>query len=155
MKKILTFRVNAELYCFEVNSVVSIDQKTHVTEIPLSPKHVEGVINLRGQIIPVIDMRKLFNFEKIEAKEQCYIFVETEAGRLGCIVDAVCDVIEVSAQELVQTSEAMAANTSVYIDQILKIKEQIHFKLSPVKLYESISNLDLNTNNENPEGKAA
>ena len=154
MKKILTFKINSELYCFDVNTVVSIDQKTHITEIPLSPKHVEGVINLRGQIIPVIDIRKLFNFENINTKEQCYIFVETEAGRLGCIVDAVCDVIEVADQEFIQTSEAMAANTSVYIDQIMKIKEQIHFKLSPVKLYESISNLDLSNINE-LEGKVA
>ncbi len=60
MKKVLTFKINAETYCFDVMNVVSIDQKSHVTEIPLAPPHMMGVINLRGQIIPVIDLRSLF-----------------------------------------------------------------------------------------------
>lgn len=155
MKKILTFKINSELYCFNVNTVVSIDQKSHVTQIPLAPYHVEGVINLRGQIIPVLDVRKLFKISEKTTKEQCYIFVETEAGRLGCLVDSVCDVIEIQEEDLVQTSEAVTANTANhFIESILKVNGQIIFTLSSQKLYESISSLDLEINPETIKGAA-
>ena len=144
MKKVLTFKINAETYCFDVMNVVSIDQKSHITEIPLAPPHMMGVINLRGQIIPVIDLRSLFNFSKAtENRESCSIFIETEAGRLGCIVDAVCDVIELTNGEYESvTSESVSAQSVNYIEQILKIKEKITFLLNTNKLYDSISTIN-------------
>ncbi len=144
MKKVLTFKINAETYCFDVMSVVSIDQKSHITEIPLAPPHMMGVINLRGQIIPVIDLRSLFNFSKAtENRESCSIFIETEAGRLGCIVDAVCDVIELTSGEFESVaSDSVSAQSVNYIEQILKIKEKITFLLNTNKLYDSISTIN-------------
>ncbi len=144
MKKVLTFKINAETYCFDVMSVVSIDQKSHITEIPLAPSHVIGVINLRGQIIPVIDLRSLFHFSKAtENRESCSIFIETEAGRLGCIVDAVCDVIELTDGEYESVaSDSVSAQSVNYIEQILKIKEKITFLLNTNKLYDSISTIN-------------
>ncbi len=150
MKKVLTFKINAETYCFDVMSVVSIDQKSHITEIPLAPPHMMGVINLRGQIIPVIDLRSLFQFSKAtENRESCSIFIETEAGRLGCVVDAVCDVIELTNGEYESvTSESVSAQSVNYIEQILKIKEKITFLLNTNKLYDSISTINELQNQE-------
>lgn len=150
MKKVLTFKINSETYCFDVMSVVSIDQKSHITEIPLAAEHVLGVINLRGQIIPVVDLRKLFHMQNAEAsRESCNIFIETEAGRLGCVVDAVCDVIELTSGEYESVSADNLSTQSVnYIEQILKIKEKINFLLNTNKLYDSISDLNEKSLNE-------
>jgi purine-binding chemotaxis protein CheW len=147
MKKVLTFQINSETYCFDVMNVVSIDQKSHITEIPLAPQHVLGVINLRGQIIPVIDLRKLFQMTKAaENRESCSIFIETEAGRLGCVVDAVCDVIELTEGQYESVAaDSMSSQTVNYIDQILKIKDKINFLLNTNRLYDSISNINTTT----------
>lgn len=147
MKKVLTFQINAETYCFDVMNVVSIDQKSHVTEIPLAPQHVLGVINLRGQIIPVIDLRKLFQMTKAaENRESCSIFIETEAGRLGCVVDSVCDVIELTeGQYEAVSADSMSSQSVNYIDQILKIKDKINFLLNTNRLYDSISSVNTST----------
>lgn len=144
MKKVLTFQINSETYCFDVMNVVSIDQKSHITEIPLAPQHVLGVINLRGQIIPVIDLRKLFQMTKAaENRESCSIFIETEAGRLGCVVDSVCDVIELTEGQYESVAaDSMSSQTVNYIDQILKIKDKINFLLNTNRLYDSISNVN-------------
>lgn len=151
MKKVLTCIINSETYCFDVMSVVSIDQKSHVTEIPLAPPHVLGVINLRGQIIPVIDLRKLFQMSDItDSRESCSIFIETEAGRLGCVVDSVCDVTELTEGQYESLSaELLNAQSTNYIDQILKIKDKITFLLNTNKLYDSISNIQANLENLN------
>ncbi len=147
MKKVLTFQINAETYCFDVMNVVSIDQKSHVTESPLAPQHVLGVINLRGQIIPVIDLRKLFQMTKAaENRESCSIFIETEAGRLGCVVDSVCDVIELTeGQYEAVSADSMSSQSVNYIDQILKIKDKINFLLNTNRLYDSISSVNTST----------
>lgn len=152
MKKVLTFQINSETYCFDVMNVVSIDQKSHITEIPLAPQHVLGVINLRGQIIPVIDLRKLFQMTKAaENRESCSIFIETEVGRLGCVVDSVCDVIELTEGQYESVAaDTMSSQSVNYIDQILKIKDKINFLLNTNRLYDSISNL-----NTTPSEKAA
>lgn len=144
MKKVLTFQINSETYCFDVMNVVSIDQKSHITEIPLAPQHVLGVINLRGQIIPVIDLRKLFQMTKAaENRESCSIFIETEAGRLGCVVDSVCDVIELTEGQYESVAaDSMSSQSVNYIDQILKIKDKINFLLNTNRLYDSISNVN-------------
>lgn len=144
MKKVLTFQINSETYCFDVMSVVSIDQQSHITEIPLAPVHVLGVINLRGQIIPVIDLRKLFQMSKAaENRESCSIFIETEAGRLGCVVDSVCDVIELTEGQYESVAaDTLSSQTVNYIDQILKIKDKINFLLNTNRLYDSISNVN-------------
>lgn len=147
MKKVLTFQINSETYCFDVMNVVSIDQKSHITEIPLAPQHVLGVINLRGQIIPVIDLRKLFQMTKAaENRESCSIFIETEAGRLGCVVDSVCDVIELTEGQYESVAaDSMSSQSVNYIDQILKIKDKINFLLNTNRLYDSISNINTTT----------
>ena len=144
MKKVLTFQINSETYCFDVMNVVSIDQKSHITEIPLAPSHVLGVINLRGQIIPVIDLRKLFLMSKAsENRESCSIFIETEVGRLGCVVDSVCDVIELTEGQYESVAaDTMSAQSVNYIDQILKIKDKINFLLNTNRLYDSISSMN-------------
>ena len=142
MKKVLSFVINSETYCIDVMSVVSIDQKSQINQIPLTPAHVLGVINLRGQIIPVIDLRKLFQIpmDSLVHRESCTICIDTDQGRLGCVVDSVSDVVELidNQYESVAT-DSMNAQSVKYIEQILKIKDKINFLLNTKVIYESMS----------------
>lgn len=142
MKKVLSFIISSETYCIDVMNVVSIDQKSQINQIPLTPSHVLGVINLRGQIIPVIDLRKLFQIptDSLQHKESCTIFIETNQGRLGCVVDSVCDVVElIDNQYESVAADSMNSQSVKYIEQILKIKNKINFLLNTKVLYESMS----------------
>ena len=73
MNQILTFKVGPESFCLDVHCVTGIEQAPKITRVPLSEKHLLGMMNLRGQIIPVIDLRILFNLDNQEkTKEQCH-----------------------------------------------------------------------------------
>lgn len=141
MKKILSFKINNEIYAVNVMNVVSIDQRTHITELPLAPKHVLGVINMRGQIVPVLSLRKLFNFgDDRNDKSSCVVFLETEAGQLGCQIDEVCDVTEINAKdENTSLVDTLQSDNSKFLEQIIKLNDRIVFILNCNRIYDSVS----------------
>lgn len=141
MKKILSFKINNEIYAVNVMNVVSIDQRTHITELPLAPKHVLGVINMRGQIVPVLSLRKLFNFsDDRNDKSSCVVFLETEAGQLGCQIDEVCDVTEINVKdENSSLIDSLQTDNSKFLEQIIKLNDRIVFVLNCNRIYDSVS----------------
>ena len=119
--KYLTFALGPEEYGLEILKVREIIGYMDITAIPQTPEHVKGVINLRGQVIPVVDIRTLFGMETKEVTEQtCIIVVEiTMAGRklsTGVIVDQVSEVLDVAGEEI---EEAPQLGSSVDTDFIL------------------------------------
>jgi purine-binding chemotaxis protein CheW len=105
--KYLTFSLGREEYGLEILKVREIIGYMDVTAVPRTPPHVKGVINLRGQVISVIDLRAKFAMPPAERTEQtCIIVVETRqagAGRklcTGLIVDRVCDVQDIAADRV-------------------------------------------------------
>lgn len=102
----LTFQLGQESYGVAVMRVREIICMTEVTSIPQLPAHVKGVINLRGKIIPILDLRCRFELSRIENTERtCIIVVQVRSSRgghclTGLIVDAVEEVIQVSAGEV-------------------------------------------------------
>lgn len=107
--KFLTFELGGERYGVPALRVREIIRLCEITQVPQMPKHIKGVINLRGKIIPVMDLRTRFNLEDSENTERtCIIVVEVvvEAGgkRLtGIIVDGVDEVANISADEIEPT----------------------------------------------------
>lgn len=98
--QVLTFTLGAETYGVDILRVQEIRGWSPVTRIPQSPAHVLGVLNLRGSIVPIIDMRMRFNLERAEYTAVTVIIVlsvETGNGRrdIGVVVDGVSDVIDV------------------------------------------------------------
>lgn len=145
MKKVLTFSVSSELYCYDILNVVGIDQVGKITPVPLSPNYLLGVMNLRGQIIPVADLRLLFDKKVSEkSKESCIIFVDTAKGRMGCLVDGVRDVIELSQEsEGTDPQQAKAwlqhQNDDGFIKSVFKYKEEIIFQLDLETVFDSVN----------------
>jgi len=132
--KYLTFALEPEEYGLEILKVREIIGYMDITAVPQTPHHVKGVINLRGQVIPVIDLRAKFGMETAEVTEQtCIIVVETSQGNrkfsTGIVVDRVQEVLDISGEDI---EEAPQFGSSVNTDFILgmgKIGESVKILL--------------------------
>ena len=90
----VTCRIGQEEFALDILSVQEINRMVDVTRVPKAPPYVEGVINLRGRIVPVIDLRRRFGFPQADRTAQSRIVVVTVLGRtVGLIVDSVTEVI--------------------------------------------------------------
>ena len=92
--KYLTFALAEEEYGLEILKVREIISMSEITSVPKTPQYVKGVINLRGKVIPVIDLRLKFTMEEIPyTDETCIIVVDVNGGEMGIIVDHVSEVL--------------------------------------------------------------
>src|SRR3989339_493292 len=97
--KYLTFVLCGEEYGIEILKVREVIGIMNITPVPQTPGHIKGVINLRGKVIPVIDLRSKFGFEEAtHTKETCIIVVEVQHILTGVIVDTVSEVLDVNAE---------------------------------------------------------
>jgi purine-binding chemotaxis protein CheW len=99
--QLVGFRVGKETYAVPIRSVHEIVRVPEITAVPDAPEHVEGVINLRGKIIPVIDLRKRLGEAKTAPSRQNRVLVIEHQGRLaGLIVDAASEVLKLSSEQV-------------------------------------------------------
>lgn len=114
--KYLTFALANEEYGLEILKVREIIGYMEITNVPQTPMFVKGVINLRGQVIPIVDLRLKFGMEEIEITEQsCIIVVEIDAGnrhfQTGIVVDHVSEVLEIPGEAIEDSPEFGSVNT--------------------------------------------
>ena len=94
--QLVSFKIGSEEFGVDILNVQEINKMTQITKVPNSPVFVEGVINLRGRVIPVIDFRTRLNMEKKEHdKDTRIIVVEIETRTIGFIVDSVNEVLRI------------------------------------------------------------
>ncbi len=147
--KYLTFALAHEEYGLEILKVREIIGYIDVTAVPQTPQYVKGVVNLRGQVIPVIDLRTKFGMETADVTEEtCIIVVEISlAGRTfstGIVVDRVQEVLDIPGQNIEEPPQFGAAVNTDFIlgmakvDDSVKILLDINRVLSEEKL-ESLS----------------
>jgi len=103
--KHLTFRLGGETYALQIGCVQEIIGMQEVTQVPRLPDYIRGVINLRGRIVPAVDLRRKFGLEAAEQTRQtCIIVVELahigHNARMGLIVDAVTEVADIPADSV-------------------------------------------------------
>ena len=108
--KYLTFALGREQYGLEILKVREIIGYMEITAVPQTPHHVKGVINLRGQVIPVIDLRAKFGMEIAELTEQtCIIVCEIQSSKrsfsTGIIVDNVEEVLDIDGQDIEESPQ--------------------------------------------------
>lgn len=117
--KFLSFFLKQEEYGIEILKVQEIIGVLPITRVPRTPEFVKGVINLRGKIIPVTDLRSKFNMEeREETSETCIIVVQTNGLEIGVIVDKVSEVLDISDQEI---EDVPSFGTDVSTDYLLGI----------------------------------
>jgi purine-binding chemotaxis protein CheW len=123
---LVTFGLGREEYGVDIGSVQEIIRATDITPVPGARDHVRGVINLRGKIIPVIDLRKRFGLEEGETTEQQRIVVvEIREKRLGMLVDSVSQVIKVPAGLVEELPEEASSIEERYIRGVGKLDKRL------------------------------
>ena len=101
LNKYLTFTLGSEEYGLEILKVREIIGLMDITSVPRMPDFVRGVINLRGKVIPVVDLRLKFSMESIEdTKETCIIVVDLTECLMGIVVDRVSEVLDIDKSEI-------------------------------------------------------
>lgn len=120
---LLSFRLADQEYCLEVTSVREIRGWTRATPLPHAPAHVQGVINLRGTVLPVIDLSLRLGMSPIAQTERSVIIVVQDRGsNLGLLVDAVSDILSIPLAAL-QPPPAIGSDGTTGFLQALTLVE--------------------------------
>ncbi len=132
--KYLTFALGSEEYGLEILKVREIFGYMDITAVPQTPEYVKGVINLRGQVIPVIDLRAKFGMDTTERTEEtCIIVVEiTQNNRkcsTGIVVDHVSEVLDIAGEDIEETPQFGASVNTDFILGMGKIGESVKILL--------------------------
>jgi len=131
----LTFSLGDESYGIEVRYVTEIVGMQKITEIPELPDYVKGIINLRGKIIPVIDVRLRFRKEPKEYNDRtCVIVIDIRDLSIGLIVDTVSEVISIPDEDIVEPPEMNKGFSNRYIKNIGKVGNEVKLLLDCEKL---------------------
>lgn len=124
--QLVSFMVGDELFAVDILRVHEINRMMALTKVPQSPPGVEGVINLRGRIIPVLDLRKQFGFDAHVAGEQTRIIViEVRGNTIGFIVDSVREVMRIN-RNIVEPNPQMGTSIdSSFVSGVAKLDDQL------------------------------
>lgn len=140
----LTFKLGNETFAANVANVLHILGIPEITKMPNSPDYVLGVMNLRGQVLPVIDPHPRFKIEAQEkTKNTCVIVLEIqndeESFQMGAIVDSVHAVIEISEDQILPPPELGAQYNSKYIDGVIQQGEKFILILNVTQVFSELS----------------
>lgn len=124
--QLVSFVIGNEEYAVDILYVQEINRMLQVTQVPNSPDFIEGVINLRGRIIPVIDLRTKMGIPKKEYDKNTRIIVVEVSGRtVGFIVDAVREVIRIPKSITEAPPEIVSGNNSEFISAVGKLEDRL------------------------------
>jgi len=128
--KYLTFVLNNEEYGLEILKVREIIGVMDITHVPQTPPYIKGIINLRGKVIPVVDLRLQFTMPEIEyTKETCIIVVDIGNRLMGIIVDTVSEVLDITAKDIEPTPSLGNDIKTNFILGMGKIKGEVKILL--------------------------
>ena len=124
--QVVICRLGDETYGLDIGSVYEIIRFQSSTAVPTAPGFVDGVINLRGRIIPVMDLSSRFGLKRAAATKSTRIIVAGTNGlRVGLVVDAVTEVMMLSEDAVEPTPEVVSGRDSAYIRGIAKLADEL------------------------------
>jgi len=133
--QLVTFHVGNEEFGVEILDVREINRLMDITRVPHAPDFVEGVINLRGQVIPVVDLRKRFGLEAgSRDKDARIVVVELTDKVVGFLVDSVSEVLRVAGSTVEPPPAMVAGIESEYIEGVVKLEDRLLILLDLQKL---------------------
>lgn len=134
--QLVTFKLENEEFGVDILKVQEINRMLTITKIPNAPSFVEGVINLRGKIIPIVDLRKRLGFNsRAYDKSTRIIVVELDGLVLGFIVDSVSEVLRVSESTVEPPPSIMGGIESDYIEGVGKLDNRLLILLELGKVF--------------------
>ncbi len=124
--QVATFHVGSEEYGVDISQIQEIIRMVGITHVPRTPDFMEGVINLRGQLIPIVDLRTRFGMARIEPTKATRIIV-TDVGtkRVGIIVDSASEVVRIPIESIEEPPEMIAGVGSDYLQGVGKVGERL------------------------------
>jgi purine-binding chemotaxis protein CheW len=142
--QLVTFKLGTEEFGVDILKVQEINKMMSITKIPNAPAFIEGVINLRGKIIPIVDLRKRLGFrEQPYDKSTRIIVVELEGLVLGFIVDSVSEVLRIPANTIEPPPSMVAGIESEYIEGVGKLDDRLLILLELKKIFSSPERKDI------------
>ncbi|OQY19764.1 MAG: chemotaxis protein CheW [Desulfobacteraceae bacterium 4572_35.1] len=133
--KYLTFHMGDEDYGIEIRYVTEIIGIQRITDVPDMPGFIKGVINLRGKVIPVMDVRARFNLPARDYDERtCIIVVQLHTTSVGLVVDKVNEVADIPPENIEPPPRATAGGSSEYIEGMGKMGDRVKILLNVGKL---------------------
>jgi len=133
--QVVGFRIGNETFGVRIASVREIVRVPEITAVPSAPETVEGVINLRGKIIPVMDLRKRFGQSDIQPdKKNRILVVELNNKLVGLIVNAASEVLKIAPSEIEAPGSLFAEGESGYVTGVGKLKGRLIILLDIAKL---------------------
>jgi len=133
--QVVSFKLGSEEYGVEIAQVQEINRMVAVTHVPRAPQFMEGVINLRGQLIPIIDLRARFGMKRAEHTKNTRIVVtEIGAKRVGMVVDSVSEVLRLPTEAIEDAPEMITGVDTEYIRGVGKIEDRLIILLDLAKI---------------------
>jgi len=130
MIEVVVFKINDEEFAFDINSVQEIIKNQKATFFPQAPNFVEGLLNLRGNVIPIISLPKKLNFtEKIDEKSKI-IVCNVANEKVGFIVDDVSDIMFIETENI-----SKVENEESIFDEVINLDERVIFKIDITRIF--------------------
>lgn len=143
--KYLMFEVD-EQYLISLTHVTEIIEVLNITRVPETPDYIAGIVNLRGHVIPVLDVRKRFKKPDREGGRQCFIVAEINESPLALMVDNVLDLIDIEPENLKEPPQVGHSYIHVFVKYIGVAGNEMHLIVDPDKLvnYDDLFFLEAN-----------
>jgi len=121
IREFVTFRLNEEYYGINIQSVENIEKVLPITRIPHTLNYIKGVVNLRGIIVPVVDLRARFDLEKKPYTDDSrIIIINLEENKIGLLVDSSSEVLQISVDDIDASPNIRNENNNEFIKNIGK-----------------------------------
>jgi purine-binding chemotaxis protein CheW len=136
----LSFKLSEEVFAINVSKVINILEMSHITRVPKAPEYIKGVINLRGTVLPVVDLRIKFGLPEKETNVDTSIIVlnielNGEPVLVGTLVDAVKEVLELKSEDIVPSPTIGTKYNSGFIDGMWRQDEKFIMILDIDKVF--------------------
>ena len=143
-QRYLTFFVEDEQYGIDISKIKEIIAPINITHIPKTPDYVKGVINLRGSIIPVVDIRLKFDMQEREIDMNTAIIIyEVSKASIGFIVDQVEDVLSIDSEHISEAPRFGSNIDTSYIENVAEVDKDVVMLLNLEKIFETEELLDI------------
>ena len=150
------FDLNEEAYGVDISQVREIIRMEEITRVPRAPEFVEGVINLRGKMNPVVDLRARFSMPSTErTDEHGIVVVDVDGQDIGMVVDAVTEVSRTPSDSIEPPSSVITTDDSEYLTGIVKTNDKLIILLDIAKVISESEASALEEIQQSPDTVAA
>ncbi|MBM7647109.1 purine-binding chemotaxis protein CheW [Bacillus ectoiniformans] len=134
--KVIAFQLMDKEYAFPVHQVHSIEKLMHITRVPGTVGFIKGVINLRGVVTPIIDLRKRFNLPQGEYDDSTRIIIAAlDDMEVGLVVDGANDVLDIPSDSIEPQPDVVGSVEAEYITGVAKLEKRLLILLSLEKVF--------------------